>query len=871
MPKRKIRLLGIRQFDPERTLAPYHVRNAYVEHVDFDRAGLGEVQGLPSHEDSGIAGTVEDGHGGIKIAGKRTGKVATLPDEDYYVWCQRSFASVSSERAIYVARFGEPPDSRREFRHTLGDTDSTQRGGRNSPDAYITACSNGQEAYIGTGYSATDTEGNPVYIVGRRRWGRIGVAEADESDDIVARDARLTPPYSPLDPNSEADVWLTPDRTYYDDYTDHLHPLLEGTGVDKDGTNLMFKHESGYSNFDEYAPAHHIQPYHRHFYWSKENDPEVPFDASLKYFYKVSYTYRGIEESPLVDLRVKHPKATIVNVTSRYTQIDQDDPPEGRPTVLSDLGSENIEYYHYGRHDQYEDFKLWEIFRQGRPDTTAPLIKKFFSSHDGGKSWIYGTDSDFIPYVFTIRDINNIPDDVTSINIYSSAAVERGADVPQEGEFTLVESFDITKETGYLRTDPTSEVTIWEQVGITDIWRAKFKDKRLIGPSFQRRTGYNETLEHMDIRWCVGAVVQGRLAVASVWTPTEEFDDNLVLLSEFDRFATFNWIDRRFRTRHPPTAITEYYGRMIVFEEGHTYVVDWENMLTVDEWVGIGATAPQSVLVNDRGMFFASHRNLFWAAGGGVKVIGNDILHNTYFEDAGYVKHDTGTPTVVLYDTRYDWAIYLWQRGNDIRGWCFDPEKREWITSLHIKSSTLNSGFVDYKGHAWIMTDDGIHRLFSDNDNLLPYRIVIDRIGFGGTRYKSYEIQLKLKEGFTVDPEEVTGIPEKTIDQINDEFKIQWAYDGGDWRDLAIIFDDNGTTKPKWLSLLLDGTAGDDILSVETPTEDEENDGKLWIHDMAFHIFQEATLGTDGRVLRNTGDYQDFTILDIFSYIRIRI
>ena len=594
MPKRKIRLVGLREYDPERTLSRHQVRNAYVENIDFNVTGAGLIRGLPGFTTRAIAGTQDEHIGTAALLNSH------VTGEESYVWFD------GTRLYVYDVQGGALEMAQNLAGATFGDNE------------YYTLASDGQAAYLGLGNE------QPAKRIIKPQHKRFGAAVPTATR---IEDATLLPPASP------SHVYMTPDTEFYNDVDDSDNRTQE----------RLFRFNT--QAFDIGGGATNSWTH----YWSNEWTAGVPFDANLRYFYKLSYTYYGFLESPLVDLKIKRAfgEVTLAN------------------------GQRGNSFYHYGREDRYTGLQYWA--REDRTaETGAPPMRKYLVNTDISEPWLFGTDASFIPYKLVIPDINDVPFGVTGINLYYAPSVERHSFQPST-LFSLVDTFDIQELQGYYRTNPNNRVTVWVASG--DEYTATFKDEALPGPTFERRTGISEVVEDYDIRWRISQVVQGKMAIASVTTPADGYQQNLVLISEFDRFSVFNYIDKRFRTKNRPTAIVEYYGRMLVFEEGHTYVVDPDFLRLTDEWSGIGASGPQSVFVNDRGLFFANHRNLYWAAGAGVKAIGDEVLFNRYASDAGFERHDQSRAVQVLYDSNYDLALFFWQRGADIRGWAYSPKR----------------------------------------------------------------------------------------------------------------------------------------------------------------------------------------------------
>ena len=599
---------------------------------------------------------------------------------------------------------------------------------------FSTVASDGENAYVSLGWGEDDDEGMIPKRVGKRHFGRL-VSEIDDIDTIAE-----------------------PTEDYH---------IEDAILVKPDPDNILL----GLPDYDTPIQAVNARPGDTGsvtFYTSRDFDTLNVIISSNRYFFKVCYVYDGYQEGPLTDILV---------------YVDPDSTVKGPFYERLTEGNESYNVWE----DHYHNVAI-------SPILASPLLEVFRDP----TNYVNGIDTNSMSMELGIVDMATIPGRVSGINIYGSYADVPNAKSPRGDGFRLVQHFDLTKVIAVddIDQDKVFNKNTWETATGKRTYKAKFEWTGDYGNTFEERTSYNETVEHMDVRYQICASVQGKLFAAGIWNPTEEFNENLILISEFERFSVFDWLNKRMRTKHKATAITEYYGDALIFEEAHTYVVDVDALVIRNEWEGIGCSSPQSVVYSDRGLFFCNRKNMYWAQGNNVEAIGRDVYEVEDKPEAGYSQayfDETQQPAVV-YDTTFDLAIYLFQSGTDIYGWCFSPIHRTWLTSIRIQKAVLYSAFSDYKGNTYIMTDKGIHKLFGDADHNLPWQLNVSKINFNRKRYKMYDLLVPItanEDGSKVFSSDGFSLADPPDLGNSYYLKIEHKYDGGPFKHLEnLAWDD---------------------------------------------------------------------------------
>jgi len=380
---------------------------------------------------------------------------------------------------------------------------------------------------------------------------------------------------------------------------------------------------------------------------------------------------------------------------------------------------------------------------------------------------------------------------------------------------TVVDVTGLTANSSYtvfVRAVNSAGNSAWSQKAFTTLNTGQlsfdrshlFDDTGFRGPLYQSRTGISETLESMDVRYDICTEVHGYLFAAGCFTPDDGYSPNLVLRSKKEQFGVFDWSTDRLMVNHPPTAFAEYECDLIMFEEGYTYLVDYERMTIRDECVGIGCSSPRSQTVTDRGIFFANHQNFFWGGPQGIVPIGSDVWNIIDEPDAGYSRHSRNHPVIVLYDVKRDAAIFLYYNNiiKQARGWMFSPMKRQWIGHLRFgaDSSPLLGGWQDFKGFVYGTTDNQVYRLYN-GPGKMPWKLVTSQIKFNTERYYVYDLK-------------ITFTDTKPITRSNyRKFKVFMKLDGNPWREIP--YQRNDLSGDDWLNA--NYISGTNILRLRLP------------------------------------------------------
>lgn len=299
---------------------------------------------------------------------------------------------------------------------------------------------------------------------------------------------------------------------------------------------------------------------------------------------------------------------------------------------------------------------------------------------------------------------------ITRINIYRASAPSASATVPASDYF-LVESIDPNKATGWTTYSAGGGETGWEYT-VTDTLN-------FLG-SFETRTGFSPTLEHMNLNYGLSCTSESYHIIADVWHEDLKDVPNYLFRSKSHRFDTFDWSNDYLILPQRPTALVSFLGNIYAFCEGRTFVISTSAFTIEEEINGIGCYSNKSVSVTDYGMFWADARNLYHHDGNKINVIGRDVLDNRFNSDAGYLNHVVNSTIashpLVMYDPRYDSAVFYYQTalsGYSSHGLLYHPSTKRWGYITPPENNYFGGAIHGIDGISYYMHGSEIYTLFT--------------------------------------------------------------------------------------------------------------------------------------------------------------
>lgn len=225
--------------------------------------------------------------------------------------------------------------------------------------------------------------------------------------------------------------------------------------------------------------------------------------------------------------------------------------------------------------------------------------------------------------------------------------------------------------------------------------------------TFEARTGYPPTLEHMQLHYGLSAVCESFHVVGMAWHKDLKDINTWLFRSKPYRYDTFDWSKEYLVLPSTPTALAYYAGRLYAFAKARTYVINVGSFDIEETWEGVGCSSQQAVVVTDRGMFWSNDQNLYWHDGSQPRPIGAAVLENRINANFSWTGRNVATTAVTVYDVRYDCAIFCYVDGSGAaRALMFNLTRGVWTAITFSQGGPFYTGFTD---------DDGLPRVLMHN------------------------------------------------------------------------------------------------------------------------------------------------------------
>jgi hypothetical protein len=302
----------------------------------------------------------------------------------------------------------------------------------------------------------------------------------------------------------------------------------------------------------------------------------------------------------------------------------------------------------------------------------------------------------------TLRDATAVPARVSHVNIYRASG-EPGTTNASE-YYRLIRSIRIDEPT-------------WSQVSGTK-YEYVFTDEAedAIGQSYEARSGISETLERSMVNYNLCELLNGSLFVAKCYHPDLPDGSHMLFKSKPFRLDSFNWTEDYLRLPFIPTAIKAFAGRLYVFGNADILRVNPEGMFIEDTFPGYGIADPLSVIVTEKGMFFANTNSVYFTDGKTVAPISTPVnTHTSAWPECvswQSMGHTLFAPRLA-YLQRHDTLLAMADGGsNKVYAFALNIGKKRWdVWTLTTSSGTAVGLFQGVYGEVFYSCSSSFDRL----------------------------------------------------------------------------------------------------------------------------------------------------------------
>ncbi len=243
---------------------------------------------------------------------------------------------------------------------------------------------------------------------------------------------------------------------------------------------------------------------------------------------------------------------------------------------------------------------------------------------------------------------------ITHINIYRSNGATETQTV-SNAFFRLVDSISV--KYGWSETNQPHTSPSWGKYYEKDII-----DNRDSYASYESRTGISEALLTTLPKYGLSAKVNNFLYITDCSHIDIDDATNYLFKSRPFNFDQFNWAKDFLLLPNKATAMESFNGRLYVFSENETYVVNPDGMYIEDTIKGIGCRNQNGVFSSEIGMCFIDKNSIYLHNGQGINDIGAKIKKAHQVDDTynsystleklcNYSANDYTGDIVIAYDS----------------------------------------------------------------------------------------------------------------------------------------------------------------------------------------------------------------------------
>ncbi len=239
---------------------------------------------------------------------------------------------------------------------------------------------------------------------------------------------------------------------------------------------------------------------------------------------------------------------------------------------------------------------------------------------------------------------------------------------------------------------------------------------------YASRTGVSSAVEHYDIRWGLSTSNSAYHFIGRCQHDDLPEAERMIFRSRPYRFNVFDWVNDFVILPENPVALQYFDGRIFAFTKYRTFEIDAYTLDIGREHSGVGCLSQDSVVVTDKGMFFADENNLYIHDGTAIHPIGNGVLKNDENTKASWLDadHSTYSP-ICAYDPRLDAFLVSYINGSDST-----------VSTLSFRSAQLQT--IDIPRGRW----DHFPSSYTSLSGVVMGATGRPIIGFDGNLYKLF-------------------------------------------------------------------------------------------------------------------------------------
>ena len=204
-----------------------------------------------------------------------------------------------------------------------------------------------------------------------------------------------------------------------------------------------------------------------------------------------------------------------------------------------------------------------------------------------------------------------LSDRITAINIYRKYIKDDGTG---DVNFKFIEELKIRP------------INKWVASADAGFYSKMFRDSNESGPSYESLVGISETITNTSINYSMSTTNDSYLFIAKCnSTFIAEDLKHYIFRSMPGNFSQFNWSQDYQILPEIPTAIMSYNGRLYLFSETKTYILNQASLQIEDVFEGAGCLNSDSVITTEYGMCYADTNAIYMHDGRTPTIISSSI------------------------------------------------------------------------------------------------------------------------------------------------------------------------------------------------------------------------------------------------------
>tara|TARA_R110000803_G_scaffold158954_1_gene223160 strand:- start:1097 stop:4789 length:3693 start_codon:yes stop_codon:yes gene_type:complete len=265
--------------------------------------------------------------------------------------------------------------------------------------------------------------------------------------------------------------------------------------------------------------------------------------------------------------------------------------------------------------------------------------------------------------------------------------------------------------------------------------------------SYGALNGIAETLTSLYLEYTVCASLNGYMFAGNCRHPKFDSAENYIFRSQPGKFSTFDWSKDFAQLDFIPKAIAGFMGKLYIFGDSKTSILNPETLIIEDEIDGVGCVGPKALKITPTGIYWFDQNNIY-SANPQIKKLGTTILKQEEFGWAG-LTFDEKSSAVSGYDSnRHNFLVYF-TKGGDNRVWSYSITTNRW--DLWETDYRVYDTVQSNDGHAILLMDNGRITKHLGGDNKRDWEWVSKKLSLGaGTvikKIKSLKIDSTTRTG----------------------------------------------------------------------------------------------------------------------------